>query len=73
MNLGTKKVDTDVESHIRDLEHQFRQLHENLLTELEDTRVTVTKLLRSLTVLPAEIQDSHYRDVPRPSQRVHNK
>ena len=56
MNLGTKKVDTDVESHIRDLEHQFRQLHENLLTELEDKRVTVTKLLRFLTVLPAEIR-----------------
>ena len=56
MNLGTKKVDADVVRHIRDLECQFRQLHKNLLTELEDKRVSVTQLLCSLTLLPAEIR-----------------
>ena len=55
-NLGTKSVKDDVLSHIHDLECQFRQLHENLLTELEDKRVSVTQLLRSLQLLPTEIR-----------------
>jgi hypothetical protein len=46
----------DVLSHIHDLEHQFRQIHESLLTELEDNKVSLTKLLRSLTLLPIEIR-----------------
>ena len=50
------KLESDVISHIHDLEHQFRQVHENLLTELEDSEVSVKKLLRSLTLLPAEIR-----------------
>ena len=54
--LGIKGVDADVLSHIRDLECQFRQLHDKLLTDLEDKRVSVAKLLRSLTLLPAEIR-----------------
>ena len=55
--IGTKNVDKpDVISHIHDLEQQFRQVHENPLTELEDNEVSVKKLLRSLTLLPAEIR-----------------
>ena len=56
--LGAKRVDIDtgVASHIYDLESQFRQLHENLLTELEEKRVSITKLLRFLTLLPIEIR-----------------
>ena len=42
---------------MHDLEHQFRQVHESLLTELEDNKVSVTeKLLHSLTLLPIEIR-----------------
>ena len=52
----TKSVDANVLSHICDLERQFRRLHENLLTDLEVKKVTVTKLLHSLTLLPIEIR-----------------
>ena len=39
--LGAQSVDADVLSHVHDLERQFRQLHENLLTDLEVKKVTV--------------------------------
>ena len=51
-----KSVDKDLISRIHDLEHQFRQIHESLLTELEDNKVSVPKMLRSLTLLPIEIR-----------------
>ena len=51
------KSDMDlIISFIHDLEHQFRQIHESLLTELEDNKVSVPKMLRSLTLLPIEIR-----------------
>ena len=56
--LGAKSVDinTSVVSHIHDLESQFRQLHESLIIELEEKRVSITKLLCFLTLLPIEIR-----------------
>ena len=57
MSIGINgAVDADVLSCIHDLERQFRQLHDNLLTELEDKKVSLSKLLRSLTLLPTEIR-----------------
>ena len=53
---GVVKSDMDLISFIHDLEHQFRQIHESLLTELEDNKVSVPKMLRSLTLLPIEIR-----------------
>ena len=58
ITVGTlaKSVDKDVISQIHDLERRFRQIHESLVTELEDNNVSVKKFLRSLTLLPAEIR-----------------
>jgi hypothetical protein len=53
------RVDTDVISNIHDLEHQFRQIHESLLTQLEDNNVSPSQLLRSLTLLPIEIRNEY--------------
>ena len=61
--VGTKNVDKDVISHIRDLEHRFRQIHEKLLTELEDNEVSVKQLLRSLTLLPTEIRVDYMKAI----------
>ena len=56
--IGTvvKSVDKDVISHVHDLERQFRQIHKNLLTELEENKVSVKEMLHSLTLLPTEIR-----------------
>ena len=58
-----KGVDKDLISHIHDLEHQFRQIHESLLTELEDKNVCMKKLLRSLTLLPTEIRVDYMKAI----------
>ena len=59
--IGTTEtsVDKDVICQIRDLERRFRQIHESLLTELENNNVAVERLLHSLTLLPAEIRDDY--------------
>jgi hypothetical protein len=49
-------VDKDVISHVHDLERQFRQIHKNLLTELEDKKISVGEILHSLTLLPTEMR-----------------
>ena len=56
--IGTvvTSVYKDVESHVHDLECQFRQIHDNLITELEDKKVSVKKMLHYLTLLPTEIR-----------------
>jgi hypothetical protein len=51
-----ESVEKDVISHIHDLEHQFRQIHDSLLSELEDNKVSVRKMLHSLTLLPTEMR-----------------
>ena len=57
ISIGIKSaVNAGVLSCIHDLERQFRQLHDNLLTELEHKKVSVPKMLRSLTLLPIEIR-----------------
>ena len=61
--LGAQGVDADVLSHVHDLERQFRQLHENLLTDLEVKKVTIEKLLHSLTLLPTEIREEYKRAI----------
>ena len=58
-----KGVDKDLISRIHDLERQFRQIHENLLTELEDKNVCIKKLLRSLTLLPTEIRVDYMKAI----------
>ena len=56
--IGTvvKSVYKDVKSYVHDLERQFRQIHKNLLTELEENKVSVQEMLHSLTLLPTEIR-----------------
>ena len=59
-----KNLDKDVITQIYlDLEYQFRQIHERLLTELEDSKVSVKKLLRSLTLLPIEIRVEYMKAI----------
>ena len=42
-------------SRINELDGQFRHLHERILAELEDTKVPLSKLIHSLTLLPPEL------------------
>ena len=46
---------TDVLSRINELDGQFRHLHERILAELEDKKVSLSKLIHSLTLLPPEL------------------
>ena len=48
-----------MQSHIHDLECRFRSLHEKILSELEDGDISVSKLLSSLTVIPAGIRQEY--------------
>ena len=42
-------------SRINELDGQFRHLHGKILAELEDTKVPLSKLIHSLTLLPPEL------------------
>ena len=48
-----------MKSRISDLECQFRLLHGMILTELEEKRIPISKLLQSLTLLPTEIRQEY--------------